>query len=49
MSLAHRSESHSTESLKTSLKQRILVVDGAMGTAIQARNLGPDDFGGLEY
>lgn len=25
---------------------RILVLDGAMGTAIQNRNLGPDDFGG---
>ncbi len=31
------------------LKQRLLVIDGAMGTAIQNRNLGPDDFGGLEY
>lgn len=49
MSLAHRPESLSTENLKTLLKQRILVVDGAMGTAIQARDLGPDDFGGLEY
>ena len=49
MSLAHRPESLSTENLKTLLKQRILVVDGAMGTAIQACNLGPDDFGGLEY
>ena len=28
---------------------RILVVDGAMGTAIQGRDLGPDDFGGPEY
>ena len=25
------------------------MIDGAMGTAIQARNLGPDDFGGPEY
>ena len=28
---------------------RILVVDGAMGTAIQGKNLGPEDFGGPEY
>ena len=27
----------------------MLVIDGAMGTAIQDRDLGPDDFGGLEY
>lgn len=30
------------------LRQRILVLDGAMGTAIQNRNLGPEDFGGEE-
>ncbi len=35
--------------LKTALDRRILVVDGAMGTQIQARGLGPDDFGGAEY
>ena len=35
--------------LKTALYRRILVVDGAMGTQIQARGLGPDDFGGAEY
>ena len=35
--------------LKTLLRQRILVTDGAMGTQIQARELGPDDFGGAEY
>ena len=28
---------------------RILVMDGAMGTAIQGKDLGPDDFGGPEY
>ncbi len=28
---------------------RILIVDGAMGTAIQGKDLGPDDFGGPEY
>ncbi len=35
--------------LKSLLKQRILVVDGAMGTSIQGRDLGPDDFGGADY
>ena len=35
--------------LKSALAQRLLVIDGAMGTAIQAYNLGPDDFAGLEY
>ena len=38
-----------TDKLKSLLKQRILVIDGAMGTAIQERDLGPDDFGGPEY
>ena len=37
------------DALKSLLKERILVVDGAMGTSIQDRNLGPDDFGGPEY
>ncbi|NQW23842.1 MAG: methionine synthase [SAR202 cluster bacterium] len=37
------------DELKSALGQRILVMDGAMGTAIQDRNLGPDDFGGAEY
>ncbi len=35
--------------LKSLLSQRILVIDGAMGTSIQTRNLGPEDFGGPEY
>ncbi len=30
------------------LKERIVVFDGAMGTNIQAQNLTPDDFGGLD-
>ena len=30
------------------LAERILVLDGAMGTAIQARRLGADDFGGVQ-
>jgi 5-methyltetrahydrofolate--homocysteine methyltransferase len=32
--------------LRTALAQRILVLDGAMGTMLQAANLGADDFGG---
>jgi 5-methyltetrahydrofolate--homocysteine methyltransferase len=35
--------------LKQSIKKRILVLDGAMGTAIQDKNLGPEDFGGAQY
>ena len=35
--------------LKSLLQNRILVIDGAMGTQIQARDLGPDDFGGADY
>ncbi|MDZ4662457.1 MAG: methionine synthase [Pseudomonadota bacterium] len=34
--------------LKDLLKQKILVLDGAMGTSIQNVNLGPQDFGGVE-
>jgi 5-methyltetrahydrofolate--homocysteine methyltransferase len=30
------------------LKERIVVFDGAMGTNIQVQNLSPDDFGGLD-
>ena len=37
------------ETLKSFLEERILVIDGAMGTSIQDLGLGPDDFGGLEY
>ena len=35
--------------LKQLLQQRVLVVDGAMGTAIQSLNLTADDFGGPQY
>src|ERR1700675_190333 len=35
--------------LREALAERILVLDGAMGTMIQAQGLGPDDFGGPEY
>ncbi len=41
--------SERTHELKSLLGKRILVTDGAMGTQIQARGLGPDDFGGEEY
>jgi 5-methyltetrahydrofolate--homocysteine methyltransferase len=34
--------------LKT-LKERIVVFDGAMGTSLQAQNLSLDDFGGLRF
>ncbi|MBC8279442.1 MAG: homocysteine S-methyltransferase family protein, partial [Chloroflexi bacterium] len=37
------------DELKSALAQRLLVMDGAMGTAIQNKNLGPEDFGGEEY
>ena len=37
------------DALKSSLASRILIIDGAMGTQIQARDLGPDDFGGADY
>lgn len=35
--------------LKSLLRERILITDGAMGTQIQARGLGPEDFGGALY
>jgi 5-methyltetrahydrofolate--homocysteine methyltransferase len=31
------------------LRRRVLVFDGAMGTMLQARELGPDDFGGKRW
>ena len=31
------------------LKKRILILDGAMGTMIQSKNLSASDFGGEEY
>ncbi len=37
-----------TEQLRQAIAERILVLDGAMGTAIQAMNLTADDFGGPE-
>jgi 5-methyltetrahydrofolate--homocysteine methyltransferase len=35
--------------LREALTQRILVLDGAMGTMIQAAGLGAQDFGGAQY
>ena len=35
--------------LKALLEERLVVVDGAMGTSIQARDLSAEDFGGVEY
>ena len=34
--------------LREILARRVLVIDGATGTGLQERNLGPDDFGGPE-
>lgn len=38
-----------SELLRKVLSERILVLDGAMGTAIQNKNLKADDFGGAEF
>ena len=35
--------------LHQALEERILILDGAMGTAIQDCELGPEDFGGPQY
>src|SRR2546423_6056605 len=37
-----------TKEIENSLAERILVLDGAMGTAIQARHLTAEDFGGAQ-
>ena len=42
-------ETDRIDTLKSLLHRRILVLDGGMGTSIQALELGPDDFGGAEY
>ena len=42
-------ETERIDTLKALLRERILVVDGAMGTSIQNRGLGPEDFGGPQY
>jgi 5-methyltetrahydrofolate--homocysteine methyltransferase len=37
------------EALRSALSERIVVLDGAMGTAIQSRDPKPEDFGGAAY
>src|SRR5579875_1693237 len=37
------------KTLKEAMRERILVLDGAMGTMIQAANLSEEDFGGRMY
>ena len=37
------------ETLEVLLAQRILILDGAMGTMIQAQGLADEDFGGSEF
>lgn len=39
----------STHLIEEQLKNRILIIDGAMGTMLQAENLSAEDFGGEEY
>lgn len=36
------------QKLNEALSKRILVLDGAMGTMLQSKNLGPEDFGGAD-
>ncbi|HIJ88559.1 MAG TPA: methionine synthase [Desulfuromonadales bacterium] len=38
-----------SQNIREALAERILVIDGAMGTQLQACNLSADDFGGAEY
>ena len=35
--------------IEQQLQERILIIDGAMGTMIQNADLSPEDFGGEEY
>jgi len=42
-------DSDRTNELRVLMRERILVLDGAMGTMLQSRDLGPDDFGGTEF
>lgn len=38
-----------TSNIKEQLKERILILDGAMGTMLQQQDLSEEDFGGAEY
>jgi 5-methyltetrahydrofolate--homocysteine methyltransferase len=35
-----------TRDYLAALRERVLIYDGATGTSLQDRDLGPDDFGG---
>ncbi|NDI01821.1 MAG: hypothetical protein EBY57_08525, partial [Actinobacteria bacterium] len=37
------------KAFSAAVTERILVIDGAMGTEIQSRNLSPDDFRGDRF
>src|SRR6478672_2446400 len=39
----------SKQSYLDSLKQRVLIFDGAMGTSVQRYNLTPEQFGGAQF
>src|SRR5206468_12752307 len=41
-----RNLTEQSQALKELLKERILVMDGAMGTMLQQKNLSAEDFGG---
>src|ERR1039458_13270 len=41
-------KSQRVKELLAALDKRVLVIDGAMGTAIQDLNLTPEDFGGVD-
>ncbi len=49
MTLKEPRNSLADHPIRKLLRDRILVLDGAMGTAIQDLNLGPADFGGDQY
>ncbi|HEX5033056.1 MAG TPA: homocysteine S-methyltransferase family protein, partial [bacterium] len=49
MSTAPKPYSPRAQRLIEALKTRILVLDGAMGTALQQKHLVAEDFGGHEY
>ncbi|HZI04041.1 MAG TPA: homocysteine S-methyltransferase family protein, partial [Archangium sp.] len=40
---------HRVEALRAAMRERVLVLDGAMGTQLQNQNLKAADFGGAEY
>ena len=43
------SQNNRTETLAKAIGERVLVLDGAMGTNIQDLSLTPQDFGGIDY